>query len=101
MTAEIAALELWFARQMIQYHSWLWSDDYEAIIAMIHSFPASWTSVIVVGHNDSLSDAAMALTDAPLDSIVKSGLVGLSFSVEDWALVDKKNNSEVWQYNGE
>lgn len=101
MTAEVVALELWIERHMIQYHSWLRSDDYEAIVGMIRSFPTSWKSVMIVWHNDSLSDAAMALTNAPLDSILKSWLVGLSFSVEDWALVDKKNNSEVWQYNGE
>lgn len=101
MTAEIVATELKIDRHIIQYHSGLWTVDHSTIIAMIRSFPASRKHVIVVWHNDALSDAAMSLTDAPLDSIVKSWLVGLSFSVEDWALVDKKNNSEVWQYNGE
>lgn len=101
MTAEIVALELWIERNMIQYHSGLRSDDYQALVWMIRSFPVSRKHVVVVWHNDSLSEGAMALTNAPLDSIVKSWLVGLSFSVEDWALVDKKNNSEVWQYNGE
>lgn len=101
MTAEIVATELKIDRHMIQYHSGLWTDDHSTIIAMIRSFPVSRKHVIIVGHNDAFTDAAMALTDAPLDSIVKSWLVWLSFSVEDWALVDKKNNSEVWQYNGE
>lgn len=101
MTAEVVALELWIERNMIQYHSWLRSDDYETIIAMIRSFPVSRKHVIVVWQNDSLSETAMSLTNAPLDSIVKSWLVWLSFSVEDWALIDKKHNSEVWQYNGD
>jgi phosphohistidine phosphatase len=101
MTAEVIALELKMSREMIQYHSWLWTIDYQTIVSMIHSFPVSRKSVIVVWHNDTLSDAAMSLTSAPLDSMVKSGFVGLSFSVEDWGLVDKKNNSEVWQYNGD
>lgn len=101
MTAEIIATELKIERQMVQYHSGLWTDDHQTIIAMIRSFPTSWKHVVVVGHNDALTDAAIAMTNAPLDSMVKSWFVGLSFSVEDWALVDKKNNSEVWQYNWE
>lgn len=101
MTAEIVALELGIALEQIQYHSWLWTDNHETILAMIHSFPASWKHVMVVWHNDTLSDAAMSLTDAPLDYMKKSGFIGLSFSVEDRALVNKKYNTEVWQYNGD
>ena len=101
MTAEIIATELKMERHTIQYHSWLWTEDHSTIIAMIRSFPTSRKHVIIIGHHNTFSDAAMSLTDAPLDWIVKSWIVGLSFSVEDWALVDKKNNSEVWQYNGE
>lgn len=101
MTAEVIAQEVDIERHMIQYHSGLWTDDMSTIIAMIRSFPASRKSVIIVWHNDSLSDAAMSLTDAPLDMMNKSGFIGLGFDVTDWALVDKKQNNEVWQYNGD
>ena len=101
MTAEIRATELKIPREQIQYHSWLWTTHYDTIVSIIHSFPASWKHVVIVGHNDTISDAAMSLTNAPLDYMVKSGIIWLSFWVDDWALVDKKNNSEIWQYNGE
>lgn len=101
MTAEVIALELDIERHLIQYHSGLWTDDKSTILWMIHSFPSSRTHVILVWHDKPLSQSAMSLTNAPLDMIPKSWLVWLSFSVQDWALVDKKNNTDVWQYMGE
>lgn len=101
MTAEVVAQEIGIDRALIQYHSGLWSNDMSSIISMIRSFPASWKSVIIVWHNDALSDTAMSLTDAPLDMMNKSGFIGLWFDVQDWALVEKKQNNEVWQYNGD
>lgn len=103
-TAEIIAQELGIARHAIQYHSALWtreSGDKKALLGMIHSFPASWKSVILVGHNDELSEVAMSLTNAPLDYLPKSGSIGLWFSAHDRALIDKENNAEVWQYLGD
>jgi phosphohistidine phosphatase len=100
MTAEIAALELWIDRNDIQYHPWLRTDNYQSIIDMIFSFPPTWESVLLVWHNDTLTEAAMSLSKKPLEPMLKSWLVWLTYWVQDWTSVDKKNNTNAWQYNG-
>lgn len=101
MTADVAAKVLWFDRNAIIYDPRLRTADYMTILDCIVSLNEDWNTVIIVGHNDHLSNAMNALTQQNIGTIPKSGIVCQNFTCSLRTWVNQNSRQKQWKHFGD
>ncbi|MCC9137176.1 SixA phosphatase family protein [Pontibacter silvestris] len=76
----------------------IYGADKNDLLEVVQKTPAEANSLILVGHNESLSEFANMLSPEPVASLPTAGIVGLLFDCESWYEV-KRENAELLFYD--
>ena len=94
-TAKILAHALKYPIENIKIDPHIYHADGDAILNQFYDLPDRFDSVMIVGHNPSLTDFVNLFLDSPFENLPTSGLVSFSFDTDHWGKVpvsDRKTN---------
>lgn len=90
-TATLAAKELNFEADDIVVDTRVYGAGKHDLLEVVQSAPAEVKELMLVGHNEALSDFANMLSTEPVASLPTAGAVGLRFMCESWYEIAKEN----------
>ena len=91
-TAVLVARELDYPHDKIKVEPDIYEADLEALLAVIHALPDEAGSVLLTGHNPTITDAANYLSPSPLSGeLPTAGLMCLRFLTDNWAEIGPAN----------
>lgn len=89
-TALRLAKELHYPKKQIVYRKSIYSATTDTLIDCIHTFDDSFSQAIMIGHHSGLTTLANILGNLDLDNIPTCGIVALTFKIDTWKDVRKK-----------
>jgi phosphohistidine phosphatase len=97
-TARIFANALDYDVQRIIIQEELYQGDYAQLLRIIQHLDDAYTSVMLIGHNPVLSEAAHMLAQN-FDSVMRtSGVLGVNFTSADWHAICR-NDAHLFLYD--
>lgn len=93
-TATIIARELNISTLKIDIVEELYLADIETIFSIINQINNNITSLMIVGHNPTLTDLANYFTNRNIDNILPSGIVSLKFKTQSWSDITQQKPVE-------
>jgi phosphohistidine phosphatase len=94
-TAKILAQGLKYPVENIKIEPLLYLAERDSIQDHIYDLPDRFNSVMIVGHNPSLTDLVNLFLPSPIENLPTSGMASFSFDTESWEkaqfLVPKTN----------
>jgi phosphohistidine phosphatase len=98
-TAVLVARELDYPHDKIKVEPDIYEADLETLLAVVHALPDEAGSVLLTGHNPTITDVANYLSPSPLSNeMPTAGIICLHFQVEHWAEV-KQANAEFYFFD--
>ncbi|GAC1596096.1 MAG: histidine phosphatase family protein [Hymenobacter sp.] len=97
-TAVLVAREMQYAHDKIVVESGIYGTDVEGLLAIIHHLPDAANSVLLVGHNPTITETANELSPSVLNEMPTAAVVCLRFACDHWAEVSKAN-AEFYFYD--
>lgn len=97
-TALHLAKDLNYPQNRIVYMDAMYAATPENLIACIHSFDDRHDRAIMVGHNSGFTMLANILGNLRIPNVPTCGIVGLSFEVDSWQDVEKKEGDLMFFY---
>ncbi|WP_046244930.1 SixA phosphatase family protein [Hymenobacter terrenus] len=97
-TAVLAAREMKYSHEKITVEPGIYAADVDGLLAIIRSLPDSAGSVLLVGHNPTLTDTVNELSPSVLNEMPTAAVVCLRFECDHWAEVSKVN-AEFYFYD--
>jgi phosphohistidine phosphatase len=94
-TAKILAHALKYPIENIKIDPQIYHANGDAILSQFYDLPDRYDSVMIVGHNPSLTDFVNLFLKSPIDNLPTSGVVSFSFDTEHWEkvpLASRKTN---------
>ncbi|RFP65435.1 histidine phosphatase family protein [Hymenobacter lapidiphilus] len=88
-TAALVAEALSLPPEKLQVIDAIYEAEVAGLLAIVQALPDTAGEVLLVGHNNTLTDFANLLSPSPIPSMPTSSIVCLKFSVEHWADVDR------------
>ncbi len=92
-TANLVGKELGYDPDHILIDDRIYGADKKTLLEVVRESPAEIDSVMLVGHNEALTEFANMLSPEVIGSIPTAGLVALSFNCESWYEIDRDNAS--------
>jgi phosphohistidine phosphatase len=86
-TAKILAHALKYPVDNIKIDSHIYYSSGDSIINQFYDLPDRYNSVMIVGHNPSLTDFVNQFLKEPLENLPTSGVVSISFDTDQWEKV--------------
>lgn len=83
-TAKILAHGLKYPVENIKIDSHIYYADGDSILNQFYDLPKRFNSVMIVGHNPSLTDFVNLFLKSPIDNLPTSGVVSISFETDHW-----------------
>jgi phosphohistidine phosphatase len=83
-TAMIMAHGLGLSQESIQIERVIYSADEEQIENLLYDFPDQLSSLMVVGHNPSVTNFVNMFLENKIDALPTSGVVALEFKSKSW-----------------
>lgn len=90
-TAALVARALNYPHDRIQVVEEIYGADVDALVRVIRALPDTAESVLLVGHNPTITDTVNALSSNSINEMPTAAVVCLKFSVDHWADVSKAN----------
>jgi len=91
-TAALVAKELDYPPEKIVVRPEIYHADVSGLLNVVRSCPDEAQSVLLVGHNNTITEFANLLSpDALNEEMPTAGIVCLHFQAEQWAKVDSAN----------
>ena len=90
-TARILAHGLKYPVENIKIDSHIYYADGDSILNQFYDLPDSYDSVMIVGHNPSLTDFVNLFLKTPIENLPTSGVVSFSFETDHWDKVPVAN----------
>ncbi|KAA9333438.1 histidine phosphatase family protein [Hymenobacter busanensis] len=90
-TAALVAKELEYPSDQIQVVDDIYGADVDGLLHIIQQLPDQAESVLLVGHNNTITDTANALSPSPLNEMPTAAVVCLHFHTDSWAQVHRTN----------
>lgn len=91
-TAALVAKELDYPPERIAVRPEIYEADLDTLLGVVHSLPDEAQSVLLVGHNNTITDLANYLSPSPLQQeMPTAGIVCLHFHTDRWADVARAN----------
>lgn len=84
-TAKIVAHALNYKQNSLVVSRFLYSCDADGIFNELFAVNDDIQSVMVIGHNPTLTNFVNKYLDAPVDYLPTSGLVGIAFETDKWS----------------
>lgn len=97
-TATLVAKEISYPHDQIQVVEGVYQAEVTDLLRIVRQFPDSAASVLLVGHNNTLTDFANLLSPNPLPELPTAAIVCLKFGIESWAELDR-HNAEFYFYD--
>lgn len=97
-TAALVAKELDYPHDKIEVEAGIYGTDVDGLLAVIRALPDAAESVLLVGHNPTITDTVNALSPSDISEMPTAAVVCLKFSTEQWAAVSKAN-AEFYFYD--
>jgi len=97
-TATLVAKEISYPHDQIQVIDGVYHAEVTDLLRIVRQFPDAAASVLLVGHNNTLTDFANLLSPNPLPELPTAAIVCLKFSIESWAELDR-HNTEFYFYD--
>jgi len=97
LTTQIVAEEIEYKETHIEEHLALYEAKVIDLLNFVQALPTSKNTVLIVGHNNTVSNFCNYILKEPIGDIPTCGLVAIRFSVTTWAEVDKQIG-ELLQY---
>jgi len=94
-TAKILAHALEYPADQIKIDPHIYYTDGDGIINQFYDLPERFDSVMIVGHNPSLTDFVNQFLNKPVENLPTSGVVSISFDTDKWEnipLAKRKTN---------
>lgn len=86
-TAELIAEQLKRDPETIYFNDEIYEASVRTLLDVINKFKNEWNSVLLVGHNPSITYLAEYLTGEAIGNITPCGLVELKFEGLDWQMI--------------
>jgi phosphohistidine phosphatase len=83
-TAKILAHALKYPVENIKVESQIYHSDGNGILNQFYNLPDRFDSVMIVGHNPSLTDFVNLFLTSPIDNLPTSGVVCFDFDTDHW-----------------
>ncbi|MFD1184592.1 SixA phosphatase family protein [Pontibacter rugosus] len=90
-TATLVGKELDYDADDIVVDTRVYGADKNVLLEVIQSTPAEVKQVMLVGHNEAISEFANMLSPEPVASLPTTGVVGIRFNCESWYDISKEN----------
>ena len=97
-TAVLVAREMQYAHDKIVVEPGIYGADVEGLLGIIRGLPDGAASVLLVGHNPTITETANALSPSSLNEMPTAAVVCLRFSCDHWKEVGKAN-AEFYFYD--
>ena len=97
-TAVLVARELQYAHDKIAVESGIYGADVVGLLTIIRNLPDGAASVLLVGHNPTITDTANELSPSRLNEMPTAAVICLHFDCDHWAEVTKAN-AEFYFYD--
>jgi phosphohistidine phosphatase len=83
-TAKILAHALKYPAENIKIDSHIYYADGDTLLNQFYDLPDRFDSVMIVGHNPSLTDFVNLFLKPPIENLPTSGVVSLTFETDHW-----------------
>ena len=90
-TAVLLTRELSYPHDKIRVEPSIYQATEETLLGIIRSLPDAAGSVLLVGHNPTMTEVANALSPTVFQELPTAAVVCLRFATERWAEVGKAN----------
>jgi phosphohistidine phosphatase len=90
-TASLVSKEIGYSLEKIAIEERAYHADPEELLEIIHSTSPEVEELMLVSHNDGLTDLVNQLSPTYIDNVPTAGIVSLSFDTSSWRSVSAKN----------
>ncbi|ARS36752.1 SixA phosphatase family protein [Pontibacter actiniarum] len=90
-TATLVGKELDYDADDIVVDTRVYGANEEDLLEVVQSAPAEIGTLLLVGHNEAVSDFANLLSPEPVPSMATTGVTGLQFNCDSWYDIAKDN----------
>lgn len=90
-TATLVSRELDYDPDDILVDTQVYGADKNDLLQVVQHAPAEINSLLLVGHNEAISEFANMLSQEPISSLPTAGVAALQFSCESWFDISKEN----------
>ena len=97
-TAVLVAREMQYPHEKITVESGIYGADADDLLTIIKDLPDTANSVLLVGHNPTITETANALSPSSINEMPTAAVVCLHFACEQWSEVSKVN-AEFYFYD--
>jgi phosphohistidine phosphatase len=97
-TAALVAKELKYPTEKVRVIDGIYRADMDQLVDIIRELPDEATYVLLVGHNNTITDTANALSPSPLNEMPTASVVCLRFQTDRWADIHR-TNAEFYFYD--
>jgi phosphohistidine phosphatase len=86
-TAVVVAKELGYPKKEIRVEQKIYGGNYDRILDIIYATPNVIDSLMIFGHNPTLTQLANLLLDPGIEDMDTSAVVGISFDTDRWETI--------------
>jgi phosphohistidine phosphatase len=97
-TAVLVAREMQYPHEKIAVESGIYGADMDDLLTIIKDLPDTANSVLLVGHNPTITETANALSPSSINEMPTAAVVCLHFACEHWSEIGKAN-AEFYFYD--
>ncbi|QIL76126.1 MULTISPECIES: SixA phosphatase family protein [Hymenobacter] len=97
-TAALVASVLKYPHDQIQVVEKIYQADVNDLMRVVHELPNEANSVLLVGHNNTITDFANLLSPSQIPEMTTAAILCLRFDTNHWAHVDR-TNAEYYFYD--
>ncbi|MBD2724585.1 MULTISPECIES: SixA phosphatase family protein [Hymenobacter] len=97
-TAVLVAREMQYPHDKIVVDAGIYNTDVDGLLGVIHHLPDTAASVLLVGHNPTITETANELSPSSLNEMPTAAVVCLRFDTDRWEEVAKAN-AEFYFYD--
>ncbi|RSK37246.1 SixA phosphatase family protein [Hymenobacter metallilatus] len=90
-TAALVAQELEYPSDKIEVVEAIYEATVPDLLAVVRALPDAADSVLLVGHNNTLTEFANLLSPSEIPDMPTAAIVCLKFSTDSWKQVDRAN----------
>ena len=83
-TAKILAHELHYSEDDIRVETDIYDQGTAYLMELLYGLPNEISSVMLIGHNPTFTHFANKFIDKPIDALVTTGTVSISFETDKW-----------------
>jgi len=90
-TASLIARELEYETDKIALEEQIYKADKQELLEIINGIPNQFDNVMLIGHNNTITELANLLSPDLIPEIPTAGVVALSFECTTWGEIAKEN----------